>query len=340
MLEKLWQTTYRFFQERTAERAHKVLLGLSGGPDSLALFHMILAYTRRWPARLSLGIAHVDHGWRPDSAGEEAALRKLADSNELPYFSCTLDPLTLSGNLEDACRQLRIKFFRQVYQKEGFTALALGHHGDDQAETVIKRIFEGSHLEELAAMQPVSHLEDMLVWRPLLSCRKAMLTKWLTQQNIAAFDDATNRNPRFLRCRLRQQILPTLSSTFGKQIHAPLCRLADEAQDLDEYLDTTLAPYLAQAAVGPYGPSLDLQGIYLAPYLERHLIRRFCRKYHAIISRAALASAAQALTAAKGSVHKFPCTNKTLGPLWLIIERRYLALKQRQCADFVPNSQL
>lgn len=327
MLEKLWQTTYRFFQERTAEKSQKVLLGLSGGPDSLALFHMILAYCRRWPARLSFGVAHVDHGWRADSAAEEAAMRKLADSHDLPYFSSTLDPLTLSGNLEDACRLARINFFRQVYQREGFTALALGHHGDDQAETVIKRIFEGSHLDELAAMQPVSYLEDMLVWRPLLSCRKAVLTKWLAQQNITAFDDATNRDNRFLRCRLRQQILPELSTTFGKQIHAPLCRLADEAQELDEYLETTLAPYLSQAIVGPYGPYLDLQGLDLAPYLERHLIRRFCRKYHTILSRAALAAAAQALAAGKGPVHKFPCASKTLGPLWLVVERRCLSLK-------------
>lgn len=328
MLEKLWQVTYKFFQERTAKGAQKVLVGLSGGPDSLALFHLILSYSRRWPARLSLGIAHVDHGWRPESGAEEAAMRRLAESQNLPYFSCKLDPLTLSGNLEDACRLHRINFFRQIYQREGFTALALGHHGDDQAETVIKRIFEGSHLDELAAMQPVSYLEDMQIWRPLLACRKAMLAKWLSQQNITAFDDASNRDMRYLRCRLRQQILPTLSDTFGKEIHAPLCRLSEEAQELDEFLEITLEPYLAQVTLGPCGPSLDLQGISLAPYLEKHLIRRFCRKYHMTISRTALTCAAKALAKSEDAPKKFPCrcNNKTKNSLWLVVQRRHLQI--------------
>jgi len=329
MADALRQVVEHFFHTKTACHPQKVLLALSGGPDSLALFYLLLDYCRRWPQRLSLAVAHVDHCWRPVSGAEAAVLCQLADSCGLPYHSCALAPEQMSGNKEALCRQLRLEFFHDICHQYGYAAVILGHHADDQAETVIKRLCEGSHLDELAAMTAVSRYGELKLWRPLLCCRKKQLVEWLTHRNIIAFDDVTNRDERFLRSRLRGELLPTLSHSFGKQIHIPLCRLAKEAEQLDNYLTETLAPYLQGAQKGPWGTALDLTEISLQPFLEYHLIRRFCLCCHLPLSRSALSGAAELL--GRGGVGK----SFFSGSGSLVIDRRRLFVLHSR--PFLPD---
>jgi tRNA(Ile)-lysidine synthase len=199
-----------------------VLLAYSGGGDSTALFELLLKYREIYP--LDLHVAHVDHGWREES--QEEALRLKARC-PVPFHLERLEIDIKAGNLEDRCRQLRLAFFNQVYQEIGAEALVMAHHANDQAETVLKRIFEGGPLHGLL---PDRLIEGMRVLRPLLGVQKKELLAYLDREGVPYFTDSTNEDERFLRGKMRKTIIPLLEEHFGKGIVAPLCRLAERSQ--------------------------------------------------------------------------------------------------------------
>lgn len=218
-------------------RGGPLLLALSGGPDSMALFYLFLN------AQIPFSVAHVNHGWRAESQEEADKLEKLCQEKQIPF---QYKILTLSGpNLEDRCRNERLAFFRSCLTPD-MEGVALGHQADDWAETILKRIFEGARLTKLAGMKPLSQYEGMTLLRPLLKVRKRDIIEWLTAQEVWFFTDPTNADPRFLRSRLRHRILPFLQQEFGKSLDTSLIRLAEASLELDADLQQRLCAYPIQ----------------------------------------------------------------------------------------------
>lgn len=230
-----------------------LLLGLSGGPDSLALLYLLVDC----PA-VNLHIAHIDHGWRPESRAEALQLAKLAEDLKLPFHLHTLEIPKGNSNLEADAREARLKFFSKVYQEIGSQALLLAHQADDQAETVLKRILEGSHLIHLPGIKSIGELQGMRVLRPLLSRRKKELEEWLNAKGLRGFQDLTNLDPRFLRGRMRTEILPELASSFGKEVSMNLVRLGRTLEEVSSELEKEVQPKLDQAKRGPLGVYLEI----------------------------------------------------------------------------------
>jgi tRNA(Ile)-lysidine synthase len=233
-----------------------LLLALSGGPDSLALLYLVKKY--QIENSLDLAIAHVNHGWRSESSHEADQLEKLATKLQIPFYTKTLNPDELKGNLEEASRLERLRFFHELCLKHHFQAVLLGHHADDQAETVLKRVLEGAGLARLSSLQPVNNVEGVVLWRPFLKAKKVEIELWLRDQNIQPFYDSTNLDPRFLRGRMRTRIIPELAKEFGKQVTSSLCHIASEAQELRGYLDERIKPYLERVERHASGVLLDL----------------------------------------------------------------------------------
>lgn len=212
-----------------------LLLAFSGGPDSTALFHLLLA--RGYPFQA----VHVDHGWRPESASEAVAIGQICEKWGI---KCHTRVLKLEGpNLEDRSRQARLAFFREICASEELKGVILGHHADDQAETVLKRVFEGASLPKLKGLSLKTQFGELTLYRPLLKIRKAEILQWLDSRGISYFRDPTNRDSRFLRSRMREELLPSLSEQFGKQVATSLCRLGEAAGELAEYLESSLEPF-------------------------------------------------------------------------------------------------
>jgi tRNA(Ile)-lysidine synthase len=223
------------FLDRIYDKQRPVLLALSGGIDSLALFFSLLRYCKK--REFMFASAHVDHGWRKESGKEAKALEKLCHENDVPFHLKTLDPKTLQGNLEEACREERLHFFGELSLEHDYQAVILAHHADDLAEGVMKRLFEGAHLARLFSMKKVSYFEGLAVWRPFLKVPKKKLESYVNSLSVPFVDDETNRDEKFLRARLRVKMFPYLAEIFGKEIAKPLAEIAEESSELFDYLE-------------------------------------------------------------------------------------------------------
>jgi tRNA(Ile)-lysidine synthase len=249
------------------------LLGLSGGPDSTALLHLLLECRRFFP--IELLIAHVDHHWREESGEEAALLRSQVEKLGLPFYLKSLDGKKWGeGNAEAIAREERLAFFAEIYEKKGCQALLLGHHADDQAETVLKRIFEGASLSALGGLKPVSCWGNMVIWRPLLELSKLEVMEWLQKKGVGWLEDRTNADERYLRARMRKTILPQLEESFGKKVSSNLCRLGQRADTLKTYLLERGAYLRDFLEKGPSGIRWDLRSCLPIEKMEFELIFR------------------------------------------------------------------
>jgi tRNA(Ile)-lysidine synthase len=229
MKDLILKSVKHFLETHQREKA-PLLLGFSGGADSLALLYLLLECRRFFP--LTLHLAHIDHGWREESAHQAAQLQMQAQKLGLSFHLHTLkEPTT-----EEEARQERLAFFLKLYRELGCQALLLAHHADDQAETVLKRFLEGARLLSLGGMKSCFQLNGMNVWRPLLRIEKRELLLWLGKNNLNPIEDPSNADPKFLRSRMRVQIFPELERAFGKKIASNLVRFSETIHELDAYL--------------------------------------------------------------------------------------------------------
>lgn len=305
------------FMQRYHNPQKALLLGLSGGPDSLALLHLLCDYSRRNPLRLH--VAHVDHGWRVESADEALALERLVTELGLFFHRVKLSDDDRKGNLEASGRYARMRFFTELCERHDCQAVMLGHQADDVAETTLKRLLEGVTLPHLNGLQPVVQMDGLRIWRPLLEVPKADILTWLEARGVHSFEDCTNQDPRFLRGKMRTRILPGLAKQFGKEVHHGLIRIADEASALRGYLDERVAPYLAGLQQGPMGLCLDINKEGSMPSYElRYLVRKVVERAGFFLSREALEQVASELEEENAN------KRVVMGEQELVIDRRRL----------------
>lgn len=184
-----------------------VLIACSGGPDSSAMLDALarLAPPRDW----HLSVAHVDHGIRAGSEAEADRVARLAADRGLPFsaLSVTVQP---GASLQDRARTVRHRALRDEAARVGAGVIALGHTADDQAETVLMRALGGASPAGLPAM---AERERGLV-RPLLRVWREATIAYCAALDIDALDDPSNADPRFLRSRVRHEVIPALEAVF------------------------------------------------------------------------------------------------------------------------------
>lgn len=189
----------------------RVLLAVSGGPDSTAL--MLLAQS--WRASAASGpelvIASVDHGLRAEARTEAEDVARLAGALGLPHAILTWPGALPAGGLQEAARHARYELLLDHARQIGADAIATAHTCDDQAETVLFRLMRGSGLSGLAGIPAQRDIGAMCLVRPLLGMRKAELVEVCRRAGVPFAQDPSNHNPRFARTRLRA-MLPLLEA--------------------------------------------------------------------------------------------------------------------------------
>ncbi|MGK5594002.1 MAG: tRNA lysidine(34) synthetase TilS [Parachlamydiaceae bacterium] len=237
----------------------KLLIALSGGPDSMALLHLLLAIQKE--LSLDLAVAHINHQWREESGQEAEFLKKMILSLKLPFFSHTIQPGKLQGNLEEASRDARHQFFESICCIHGYEAVVLAHHANDQAETVLKRCLEGASIFSLHGMEKEKKRGKLTVLRPLLEITKQEMVTYLNDRNLTYFNDPTNDDPRFLRGKMRKSIFPLIEQEFGKNSQRPLNRLARESLELRDYIRERMGSLKANLLEVEWGICMDVREI-------------------------------------------------------------------------------
>ncbi len=253
----------QLFLKKTKKLTKPLLVGFSGGTDSLTLVHCLIQL------KVPLHLAHFDHAWRHTSKAEASQLKKWAEKQEIPFH---MKRSRLARQTELEARKERYAFFQELFDPERFEALALAHHRDDQVETILKRVFEGTHLTTLKGMRPIYSRGALPIWRPLLDVSKEEIHAYIDHHSLQPIEDDTNEDPHYLRARMRTRLIPSLSKEFGKEISSSLLRMGEYGAELEEYLESkTCSP-----VEGPFGVMWDFSTFH--PIEIRYHVGTFFRK--------------------------------------------------------------
>jgi tRNA(Ile)-lysidine synthase len=214
-----------------------VLVGLSGGPDSVALLHILKDLEKK--LFFKLGIAHLNHGIRDEAADkDEAFVLSLANSSDLPCYSEKVDAgkcrKALNLSLEHAARRLRYDFLHQTSKRHGYNKIALGHHFDDNAEMILMALFRGSGPRGVSGIPPV---RDGKIIRPLIRLTRSDIENYINAKGLKTVVDESNFDTSHLRNKIRHQLLPLLRQEYNPKISQSLNRLSAILRTEEEWID-------------------------------------------------------------------------------------------------------
>jgi len=227
-------------RHRMVARGDRVLVAVSGGADSVALLAALAALAPRLGA--TLHAAHLNHGLRGAESDRDAAC--AAEAAARCGVTCTSERVTDlrdGPNLEARARSRRYAFLRRVAARDACTRVATGHTRDDQVETLLMRLVRGAGRRGLAGMVPV---RGGWLIRPLLECSRGDVLAFLAGRGLDWCDDASNQDRRFLRNRIRHEVLPVLRAlnpAIDRSLAATATVLASEDRWLDAAVRTRVA---------------------------------------------------------------------------------------------------
>lgn len=215
----------------------KVMVAVSGGPDSIALSHILWRYTQEnSPRGISLVLTHVHHGVRKESDDEVHLVQQLAAKWGIPCivhrFDAKTYAKTMGQSFQEAAREWRYARWKEDMLKEGCTLLATAHHLGDQAETILYRLLRGSGTAGLAGIYPIKGSTI----RPLLTFSKTDILNYCEQEALPYAIDHSNEEPVYVRNRIRLELLPELESNYNPRIQEALGRTGELLRWDEEYL--------------------------------------------------------------------------------------------------------
>jgi len=253
-----------------------VLVALSGGPDSVALLHILSRLRRRY--RLRLGAIYVNHQIRKRAAlREEQYCRELCDRLKVEFHLVREDIPGLAKKyrkgIEEVAREFRYTLFERLAVENGYDHVAVGHHADDQVETIIFRLFRGTGPEGLRGMP----IKRGRIIRPLLRLTRLEIMNHLKRFRIKWCEDVSNRSLRFKRNYIRHKLLPAVRTELNPSVERAILNLADTLGDEDAFVEAAVdriaRKCLTTSTGGKFSLALDCFRTY-AVGLRRRLLRR------------------------------------------------------------------
>jgi tRNA(Ile)-lysidine synthase len=245
----LQQAARTILRHNMFSKGDRVLTGVSGGPDSVALLHILVQLAPEW--ELTIGIAHLNHCLRgADSDREADFVAELAASLNLPCYSEAIhirnDPAFRKLSLEAAARLVRYDFFDRISRQNGYHKIAVGHHRDDNAELMLMFLFRGSGPLGFSGIPPVR--EGRFV-RPLIAIGRNELVAFLDENAITYQVDKSNRDKRYLRNRIRHETIPHIQACCNPGVVETLNRFSKIVRSEDEWMNDIIHPIYEKALV-------------------------------------------------------------------------------------------
>jgi tRNA(Ile)-lysidine synthase len=228
-----------FLERQTFQLDHKsIVVGVSGGPDSLALLHYL--WRQKDKRNLSIVVAHVDHMFRGEESFQDAMfVKKYCEQYLIPFEMGQINvPEIMSRtgqSSEVAAREARYDFFAKVMEAYGYSYLALAHHGDDQIETILMRLTRGSAGKARAGIPFIRSFQTGSIFRPFLNVTKKEIEQYCEENHLVPRLDPTNEKEIYTRNRFRRNVLPFLKSE-NQKVHEHFQRFSEELQSDEAFL--------------------------------------------------------------------------------------------------------
>ncbi|MCG2661148.1 MAG: tRNA lysidine(34) synthetase TilS, partial [Kiritimatiellae bacterium] len=258
-------------------RGQHILVGVSGGADSVALLAVLRRLAPAWKLRLT--VAHLNHGIRgPAAAADAAFVAGLARRWKLEFVGGKVNvPVQARRrgiSLEMAGRSARYGFFAKAARTHHCDAVATAHTADDQAETILLNLARGAGAAGLAGIPYIGRHGALNVVRPLRDVGRASVERFLARGRLAWREDATNADPAFLRNRVRHEVLPFLEERLNPGIRLALLRASDILTRENEWLDVLAEEILGQCREAVTGHALEANRLSGFPVAARRRVLR------------------------------------------------------------------
>jgi len=263
------------------EKGEKVIVGVSGGVDSMVLLHILNSL--RQELNLSLIVAHINHGLRPlESAKEAELVQRESDKLGLPFEYGNFDVKSLQKlkgfSIQDAAMRVRFHFFEYLLRKYDGQKIALGHNADDQVETILMRLMRGSGLKGLKGMIP---LRDGKVVHPLIEIWRDEIESFARENGIPYLIDSSNLRKNYLRNRLRLNIIPLIERECKVNFREAVLRTSTILRWEDDYIEK-MVEEAYQRFVSEDGDKisfkfLDYESLHMA--IQKRFVNKILEKY-------------------------------------------------------------
>jgi tRNA(Ile)-lysidine synthase len=235
MIEKVEKTITQYHM---LKKGDKILIGISGGPDSVALVHILLKLQQKY--NLTIHLAHLNHLLRNEAKEEAVFVKKLAETLKLPI---TIEEINIlqdtskNFSIQQKARKIRYEFLIRIAKKLNATKIALAHHEDDNIETILMWLIRGCGAEGIKGIPPVRKInEKLFIIRPLIKITKQEIINYLKINNLSFKIDSSNLKLAYLRNKIRLELLPKLQE-YNPNIKEVLNRLSNLWQKDNEYLN-------------------------------------------------------------------------------------------------------
>ena len=249
-------------------KPQSIVVGLSGGADSVAL--LLSLCELREKTSIEIYAVHVNHGLRDNAVLDEAFCAELCDRLNVPL---TIVKVHIPGpaNVEARAREARYDAFREVMHLRHADVLALGHHMDDQAETVVMHLLYGAGSAGIGGM----HVLNNTVWRPFLQLRRSQLQQYVQEHGLCWREDESNADTVYTRNRVRAEVMPALEACAPEAVRS-IARAAEIIASEDAYLSGVADEWITQHASRSMCPFLMVEPLAdLHEALQRRILRRY-----------------------------------------------------------------
>ena len=220
------------------ENGDKLVLGVSGGPDSISMLNILKEINddKNIDLKFEMVVAHINHNIRKEAKEDEEYVKKYCDKNKIKFFVKSIDVEKIANNskigLEEAGRKVRYEFFDEVLEKTKFNKIAIAHNKNDKIETIILNILRGSGLLGLKGIEP----KRGKYVRPLIEIKRETIEKYCKEENLNPRIDKTNFDNIYNRNKVRNVVIPYIKEEFNPNIVETLNRLSSLVVEEDEYM--------------------------------------------------------------------------------------------------------
>ena len=220
------------------ENGDKIVLGISGGPDSISMLNIIKEIKDEQIIKFEICVAHINHMIREEAIDDEKYVKDYCERNNIKCYIKRIDVMKIANDkkigTEEAGRNARYDFFEEILKKTDSNKIAIAHNKNDKIETIIMNLLRGSGLSGLKGIEPIR--DDKFI-RPLIECERQEIEQYCEENKLEPRIDKTNFENEYTRNKIRNVLIPYIKKEFNPNIINTLNRLSELVGEEEEYIE-------------------------------------------------------------------------------------------------------